>query len=128
MTVLNIIPLTEVNGIRFGEKREKVRKEFGEYKEFRKNRYSTNTTDDFGDFHVFYDKDNTFEAIEVFVGEVYIDGEKIFPSSLNEIEKLTKEKFDLDGYLTCVSLSVGACEEGGKIESILFGNKNYFSV
>ena len=38
----------------------------GEFKEFKKTRFSKNTTDDFGCFHVFYDESDRVVAIEFF--------------------------------------------------------------
>ena len=41
MKIIKAIPLSEVNGIKFGAKREEVRKVFGEAKEFKKTSLTT---------------------------------------------------------------------------------------
>jgi len=61
-----IINRNGVDAFGFSLDRETVRrKENGEYKEFRKNKFSKNTTDDFGAFHAFYDETDRLEAIEL---------------------------------------------------------------
>ena len=52
-----IVPNKKVGDIEFGMKRKTVREVIGEeYKEFKKNIFSKNTTDDYGEFHVYYNK------------------------------------------------------------------------
>ena len=55
---INVVPLQEVNGVKFGMHRNEVRAILGEAREFKKSKFSKNTTDDFGYCHVFYDTDN----------------------------------------------------------------------
>jgi len=59
---IKAIPLKSVNGIKFGMKREEVRKLLGEYEEFKKSVLSTNTTDDFGYCHVYYNKNKSYDG------------------------------------------------------------------
>lgn len=47
MKILKVIPLAEVNGVKFGMKRCDVRKIFGNATEFKKSKFSKTTTDDF---------------------------------------------------------------------------------
>ena len=54
MSKFVINSLKSVGNIKFGESREEVRKEYGDFKEFKKSKYSKNTTDDFKSFHVYY--------------------------------------------------------------------------
>ena len=52
-----VIPLQSVGKIKFGMRREEVRSIINKnYTEYKKNRYSQNTTDDFGFCQIFYDK------------------------------------------------------------------------
>lgn len=125
--ILTIIPKVSVNGIPFGEHREAVRKSFGSCKEFKKSPFSTNTADDFGDFHIFYDQNNCFEAIEIFEAEVIIDNKTFFPGTLSNaltaIADLTSEEQD---YWESKKQSVGLCAPDSQIESVLFGKTGYY--
>lgn len=120
-------PLIEVAGIKFGDTREMVRKVLGEAKEFKKSKFSKNTTDDFGFCHVFYNSDNTCEAIELFEDAiVYIGEQIIFPTSLEQAKKIIGDFLkDGDGY-TNVEKSIGIYAPNEKMESILFGADGYY--
>ena len=80
-------PLEEVNGVKFGMLREEVRKVLGNTcREFRKNKFSKNTTDDFGVCHVFYNQDDRCEAVEVFDRrEIIMEGKAVFPLDMPEV-------------------------------------------
>ena len=130
MDRLNILPLGDVNGVKFGDSREDVRKAFGEYTEFKKTPFSGNTTDDFGSFHVFYDSDDKFEAIEVF-GEikVAVDDIEVFPGTIENLLQSISGFVDEDGYYTNYDLSIGiTLTEENTIDSILFGCKDYYTT
>lgn len=124
---LTVIPTKSVNGITFGTDRETVRKTFGEFSEFRKGPFSNNTTDNFKDFHIYYDEDNRFEAIEIFGSEVVVDNKKIFPGKLSGFlsifPNLTSEE---KGYWTDKTQSVGLTAPNKKIEGVLFGKPGYY--
>lgn len=125
--VLTVVPTESVNGIAFGSEREIVRKEFGEYTEFKKSPFSKNTTDDFGDFHVYYDADNHFVAIEIFGAEVRIDGLKFFPASLNELSaKISDLASEEKGCWESKSRSIGIYAPRRKVEAVLFGKTGYY--
>ena len=120
-------PTVAINGIAFGTHREAVRVELGmPEKEFKKSKYSKNTTDDFGDFHVFYDAEDNLEAIEIFAGKVMIEGDVLFPGTFQSVLEYDEsfEKED-DG---CISskLGIGVYAPGGDVESILIGCKGYY--
>lgn len=66
MNFYSLNPLICVGKINIGASRSETRSAMGAYTEFKKNKFSKNTTDDFGSCHVFYDKDNNVEAVEVF--------------------------------------------------------------
>lgn len=129
MKKLKINPAVSVNNIPFGANREDVRKAFGEYKEFKKNKFSKNTSDDFGEFHVFYTNDNKFDAVEIFdiinETEVYIHDEKL-NEDINRIKEIFPDTIkDESGYVS-INSCVGITEENNKIESILFASKGYY--
>ena len=123
-----VIPNISVGIINFGEDRQKVRDVLGlDYTEFKKTKFSKNTTDNYGDFHVFYDEDNKCEAVEFFGGvELSIDEIKIFPSTVEILIK-TVEGFKQDnyGYLN-TQKSIGITNNENQIESILIGKRNYY--
>jgi hypothetical protein len=72
------VPYESFDGVKFGASRVDVRSVFGDFAEFSKTKFSKNTTDDFGSFHAYYDSADTLEALEVFEGEVLLDGVQIF--------------------------------------------------
>lgn len=121
------IPLVQVGGIRFGESRATVRKQFGEYREYRKSRFSKNTTDDFGFCHVYYDVNDHVEAFEIFRGtEVVVNGKVVFPGSISAIEKETGEFQKDDGGWINKRMSIGIYAPENEMEGILFGRKGYY--
>lgn len=122
-------PLKSVNGIAFGENREIARKLMGgEYTEFKKSKYSSNTTDDFGCCHIFYDGDNKVEAIEIFSDvEVEISGKSVFPNGLAALKALIPDLKDEDGSFISEKSSVGVTMDGKTMDAILFGCSNYYN-
>lgn len=123
MNIINVIPLEEVDGIKFGTDRNVVRKKIGDYSEFKKTPFSNNTTDNFGFCHVYYDDNNKFEAIEIFDAEVYIGDRKVFPVNVNQLSDIID---DFDDELISVSKSIGIYAPDGYPESILLGCKGYY--
>jgi len=127
---IDVIPLQQVYGISFGAKREKVRQHFGHYTEFHKEADSSVTTDDFGFCHVFYNDKDEMEAVEFFADEVdvYIHDLKIFPIPLEEaIEIIPDAELDDDGLLSKTQ-SIGIYAPDEEAESILFGEKGYYTI
>lgn len=127
MNILKAIPLSEVNGVRFGMKRNEVRNIFGEAKEFKKSKFSKTTTDDFGFCHVFYNLNDECEAIEIFdKSEVQINGKTIFPKGVDILKSmLTDLEEDENGFIS-KSQSIGIYAPNDKMESILFGCAGYY--
>jgi len=131
MLKLNIVPLEKVNDVKFGTNRDEVRKDFKEYgipTEFKKNKFSKNTTDDYGAFHVFYNEKNEFEAIEIFDNvEVLVSGITVFPANIDAVIKIFPDMEKEYEYYTSIENSVGlTADDSGKIVSILFGDYNYY--
>lgn len=128
MLRLTAKPLTSVGPIKLGATREAVRMAAGsEFEEFRKFPSDENTTDDYGSFHVYYDEDDVCVAVEVFPEiEVTVDGEVVFPTSLDRaIAAIPSLERDDDGLIS-TEQSIGIYAPGGKMESILFGVRGYY--
>lgn len=120
-------PTENINGLEFGTSREDVRAELGNpKKEFKKSKFSKNTTDDYGDFHVFYDGNNLLEAIEIFEGKVLVGETVIFPCSINEIIQIDNSFIKEEDGCISTKLSIGAYAPNGEVESILVGCANYY--
>ncbi len=118
-----------VGDIKFGESRDKVRSKLGEFEDFSKTKNSKNKTDNFGNYHIYYDTDNKVEAIEIFPPTIVkIHGKVVFPSTIDQIKKVIKGlESEEDGYYINASKSIGvSVSENGKVSSILFGKKNYY--
>lgn len=128
MVKWSAIPLKEINGIKFGMPRSEVRKLLGnKYKEFRKNKFSKNTTDDFGICHVFYSQDDKCEAVEVFDKcEVSVKGEVVFPMDILSAKKQIPDLEEDFGSYISKKLSIGIYAPEGNPESILFGKAGYY--
>ena len=127
MAKVTVKPAAEVQGIRFGAKREAVRKAFGpNYREFKKTYFSKNTADDYGSFHVFYDKDDRMVAVEFFEGEVIVRGKTVLPAKLPSVHSAIKNLHEDGGGYVSYDESVGVSVNGDAVESILFGCKGYY--
>jgi len=128
-----IVPLESVGGIRFGMTRADVRKLLGDpVSEFRKTRRSVNTTDDYGDFHVYYAADDFCEAVELFGGcTACFNGQVLLPRArtafvgwLRSIDSGC-ETSECDAL--SVKMSIGASFENEKVVSVLFARKGYYA-
>lgn len=131
MNKIDVIPLVQVNGVKFGMKRSEVRAILGEATEFFKTETSTTLTDDFGYCHVFYDNNDECEAIEIFDEvEVYIDDKLIFPTDKEAAFNMFKSDFDDliqdDEGLISYKYSIGIYAPDEDMESILIGRENYY--
>ncbi len=128
MVKINAQPLSEVNGVKFGMKREAVRQMLGEAREFKKSKFSKTTTDDFGYCHVFYDINDKCEAVEIFVGsEVSVNGKIIFPTSIEGAKEIVPDLNEDNGSFISISKSIGIYAPSGNMESILFGVSGYYN-
>ena len=125
-----IIPTVSVNGIAFGESRDVVREIIGHaFQEFKKTPIAKNTTDAYADYHVYYDDQNRFEAIEFFGDvKVYVGRCVVFPGKIGKAQKIFADLVD-DGYgYTSQDASVGItlADDNVTIDGILFGCKDYY--
>ena len=83
--------------------------------------------DDFGFYHVFYDMNDMCEAVEIFENvEIEIDDIQIFPGTVSNAYRIIGDLAEGEGGLISISQSVGISVSDGRIESILFGKKDYY--
>lgn len=128
MDKIIVVPLAKVGSLSFGLSRDDVRHIFSNYSEFRKSPMSVNSTDDLGFCHVYYDKDNKVEAVELLPGcEAEIGGRVVFPGTINNAIAVLGEFEDKDGCIINVEKSVGITAQKNIIESILFGKEGYYN-
>ena len=123
----NAKPLCGFDDVKFGMTRTQVRAILGEpAREFKKSKFSKTMTDDYTSFHIFYDKNDEFEAVEFFDDvEIKVDGNIIFPASIEQLKANYNFASDGDRYI-CVEHSIGVYAPGGKAESILFAVSEYY--
>lgn len=133
-----IVPYVGVGSIKFGMKREEVRKCFeNRFEEFKKTVFSETSTDDFGCCHVFYKKQDTCEAIECFEeANVTMDGKKIIGMPYIEIkamfEKIDNSLVLNDAGFTSFKFGIGVYapfaqdEPGEPVESVIVFEKGYY--
>ena len=121
-------PCESIGPIKFGMDRSAVRKIIQiKCVEFQKSKYSKNTTDDFGWFHVFYTTDNKVDAVEIFEGiEIIMDGIVIFPIKTSDILNLIPDIEEDNGSYTHVEKSIGIEADSENAESILVGSEGYY--
>lgn len=120
--------LVGFDNVKFGMERSEVRTLLGEpVREFKKSKFSKMTTDDYSEYHIFYDKDNKFEAVEFFDEvEIKIDNNIIFPISIDSLTKMNYNfTSDGDGIIS-VEYSIGVYAPNKNPESILFAKKDYY--
>ena len=124
---INVVPTSKVGKVEFGMNREEVRALLGEATEFYKFEDDSNTTDDFGFCHVFYNQDNKCEAVEIFNdAEVFCNDILIFPTDFITAKKAISDFEEDDEGLISHSQSIGIYAPDGEMESILFGKTGYY--
>ncbi|MDO4755141.1 MAG: hypothetical protein Q4A54_02280 [Parabacteroides sp.] len=128
MAVWIIVPTKSVNGIKFGTERKVVREKIAmDYTEFKKNKFSVNTSDNYGSFHIFFDEQDRFEAIELFKEEVVvIKDTKVFPCSVSDIGLMADDFVEDAGNYISKNKSIGLTVANGMVEAALFGYFDYY--
>ncbi len=132
-TRIEVIPFVSVNGVTFGTLREDVWKAFGAPEESFFKGDDDIQTDVYSCFHVCYDSEYRFEAIEVIYvdeADIYYGGVKV-PETYDEALEFfsglyddTKE--DGAGFMT-VSGAMGVyVDEADEYDTILFARKGYY--
>ena len=121
-------PTKEIGKIIFGMDREDVHQLFTEKcTEFKKTKFSKNTTDDYGKFHIYYSTENKVEAVEFFEDvEITINGKRIFPESVKTVESIIGKMESDSGYYTHKEFSIGFFAPENIPESILVGGPGYY--
>nr|DAT90258.1 MAG TPA: hypothetical protein [Caudoviricetes sp.] len=131
---IHIIPFKGINNIKFGMTRDAVRAKLNSdesiMNEFRKSNKSTNTTDDFGFCHVYYDSKNKCEAIELFNDKsVMINNDAIIPGNIDNIKKLIPDLNKNGNEYISTSKSIGITTDNkGNVKSILLARKDYYNT
>ena len=123
-----LVPTKSIGDINFGMNRSEVRALFsGAFEEFKKTEDSDETTDDFGDFHVYYDEDDKVEAVEIFENvNVEYEGKTIFPIAVGDIIKIFEDIEVEEEFLTDYEKSIGYSLDEDEVECVLFGNEGYY--
>ncbi len=132
--VIIVVPLISVNGIEFGTSRDELWRRIGNPKKsFKKTPTSSTETDIYENYHIYYDNNYNFEAIEVFGQiDIYYNNEKL-PKSYSKILEYFKNKYDdieedVDGFISHKgSIGVYVENEDDYIDAILFAKKNYYN-
>lgn len=123
-----VTPLVGFNDVRFGMSRNEIRNILGTpIREFKKSKYSKNSTDDFGLYHIFYDVDDKFDAVEFFKEAMIFDNQgNEFPRTTGALSKLPYHFVsDAESHI-CTEQSIGVYAPDGHIESILFACEGYY--
>lgn len=123
-------PQESINGISFGTSRKKVRELIGgKFAESKKTITSSNTTDSYDSFHVYYDEKDLMEAVEIFGDiNVSINGTIVFPGDLECVKAMIPDlRFDSGSYIS-KELSIGIYAPDDCMESILVAKKDYYSM
>ena len=127
----NLNPTQKIGNLKFGLHRKDIRSIINkQFKEYKKSQLSENTTDDYIDFQIFYNKDDSFVAIEIFDNiELTIDDKVIFPNNVENIKIIFPNlvKDDENHYIDYDN-SIGVEVDNSKISSILFGCVNYYKL
>lgn len=126
----NVEPNTGFDNIRFSESRRDIRAKIGDFKEFKKSRLSKNTTDDFGNYHAFYNQENTLEAVEFFEGEVYLNDKMLFPNTseglLAILTDIDRQAYRTEDSVVSKKFGISAYAPDGKLETLLIHRPGYF--
>ena len=125
-----LFPQSQIGKIVFGSEKGEIQKILGKkYKSFCKSIFSKNLTDDYTNYHIYYDEKNFVEAVEIFGGiEVILNGKILFPGTVRQAQKILPDlKYEDGSYISCKeSIGLYAPNDGGDIEAILVARKGYY--
>ncbi len=124
----DIKPFESVGTIEFGATRKETRSKLGEFKEFKKTRFSKNTTDDFGCFHVFYDESDRVVAIEFFrLAEVSYKEKNLFGLDRTALISLFNDPSESEEPNAIIfdSYGVEISFEDNEVDSVFVHSKGY---
>ena len=133
-TEIRVDPFVSVNGIAFGTSREALWKILGKPEDSFFKGDDDIETDIYGCYHIYYDSDYKFEAIEVVYvdeAEIYYDGEKV-PDTYDGVLKFFQDRFDDveedgAGFISVKGLLGVYVENEDEYDTILFARKDYYS-
>ncbi|MGL5615029.1 MAG: hypothetical protein ACRDD2_02195 [Sarcina sp.] len=99
--------------------------------EFKKTIWSTSSSEDYGDFHLFYNDEDLSEAVEFFQdSKIYLDGENLIGKTREEIRNLLlKKDSDLiedDFGIISKKLSIGISCPTDIVDAVLIAINGYF--
>lgn len=128
MESIIVTPLKGFNGVHFGMLRNEVRKILGNpYREFKKTKFSKNMTDDYVTYHIYYNAEDQFEAVEFFDNVTVCDDKGIvFPRKTVDYAALPYHFENEEESLICFESEIGVCAPNGTVASICFGMKGYY--
>ena len=130
MSKFFIVENEGVGELSFNYDRSKIRKLGGNFTEFKKSKFSNNTSDDFGNFHAFYDIDNKLEAVECFPEmELYLNQKKLFDMNYDELKKYLNDSNIEEDDSGCIFYTRGIsvyAPNKKDIESILVFRSGYY--
>lgn len=123
-----VTPLVGFDSVKFGMSRDEIRGILGiPTREFKKSKYSKSTTDDYGAYHIFYDINDRFEAVEFFEETMIFDNKgNAFPRTAEALSKLPYHFVSDDESHICTEQSIGVYAPDGNVESILFACEGYY--
>ena len=133
-TEIRVDPFVSVNGIKIGTSRDEIWKMLGDPEDSFLKGDDDIETDCYSCYHICYDEDYKFEAIEVvYVDEadIFYDGEKV-PETYDELLGFFRSRFDDveedgAGFLS-VKGSLGVyVEDADEYDTILFARKDYYA-
>ena len=122
------IPLVGLDNIKFGMNRSEVEKIIKPKKSFFKTKFSKNSTDVSDNMHIYYDENNSVEAIEIHSGAtVFYKNNTILPADISQIKALFNLKeTESDHYIDYDKSIAFYASEGKDIKSLTIGVKGYF--
>ena len=122
------IPLVGLDNIKFGMNRSEVEKIIKPKKSFFKTKFSKNSTDVSDNMHIYYDENNSVEAIEIHSGAtVFYKNNTILPADISQIKTLFNLKeIESDHYIDYDKSIAFYAPEGKDIKSLTIGVKGYF--
>lgn len=134
MKRVNVISQTEINGVKFGMDRCNVRKLLeSDYEEFNKSTLSKNTTDSYDWCHVYYNENDEMIALEIIKDMDIYYNDTLLPKKYSQVLDFFKNMYDdikeqTDGFISKKgSIGVYIENEDDRIDSILFGQKDYYN-
>lgn len=125
-----LFPQIQIGEIVFGCEKGEIQKILGrKRKSFCKSIFSKNLTDDYSNYHIYYDDKNLVEAVEIFRNiEVVLNGKILFPGTVKQAQKILTDLQYEDGSYISHKESIGlyAPNDDGNIEAILVAEKGYY--